>query len=313
MLPFDLEAPNPGKWGDLWIGFLIQALAPIGRVSGQDNKHRATCTVQEVGGLSIVGVTGGRQQRRHPPLQFARTSEHFYVACIHLGGTMTVAAGGAERRLARGDVILLDSKKKLPFSLDQNDHQLLVGIPKAWLESRVPKPLSGTILSSNHPLISLFAIYLAAGFRLGAELSSSAAALYAQHLVDLLVESLTCTSAIEFAPTDAHRKATFIHACQLIERALTNVQLTPELIARKIGISKRSLHRLFAAQGKSVMGYVLDERIKRAVRLMTLPEARDLTITEIAFACGFNSLSHFGRVFAERMGMTPTEWRKQRL
>jgi len=43
------------------------------------------------------------------------------------------------------------------------------------------------------------------------------------------------------------------------------------------------------------------------------PHARRRTITEIAFACGFNDLSHFGRVFAERMGMTPSQWRKNLL
>ena len=36
------------------------------------------------------------------------------------------------------------------------------------------------------------------------------------------------------------------------------------------------------------------------------------TYAVIAFACGFNDASHFGRVFAARMHMTPSRWRQQR-
>jgi len=35
------------------------------------------------------------------------------------------------------------------------------------------------------------------------------------------------------------------------------------------------------------------------------------SVTEIAFACGFSDGTHFARVFATRMGMTPTQWRRQ--
>lgn len=35
------------------------------------------------------------------------------------------------------------------------------------------------------------------------------------------------------------------------------------------------------------------------------------SITEIAFDCGFNESSHFGRALASRRGVTPSEWRKR--
>jgi AraC family transcriptional activator of tynA and feaB len=34
-----------------------------------------------------------------------------------------------------------------------------------------------------------------------------------------------------------------------------------------------------------------------------------LNISEIAYAWGFNDLSHFNRAFRARFGMTPREWR----
>ena len=53
------------------------------------------------------------------------------------------------------------------------------------------------------------------------------------------------------------------------------------------------------------------ERVNRAERLLAAPEAADRSITDIAFACGFNDSGHFGRVFAARVGMAPSRRRKK--
>jgi AraC family transcriptional regulator, positive regulator of tynA and feaB len=59
------------------------------------------------------------------------------------------------------------------------------------------------------------------------------------------------------------------------------------------------------------MTRIWDERVSRAAKLLSAPEAADRSITDIAFACGFNDSSHFGRAFAARMGMAPSQWRKR--
>jgi AraC-like DNA-binding protein len=59
------------------------------------------------------------------------------------------------------------------------------------------------------------------------------------------------------------------------------------------------------------MRRIFAERIGRAAHLLRVPEAAHRTVTDIAFSCGFNDSSHFGRVFAARMSMTPTDWRRR--
>jgi transcriptional regulator GlxA family with amidase domain len=87
--------------------------------------------------------------------------------------------------------------------------------------------------------------------------------------------------------------------------------LTSGEIAHRLGVSLRLLQKVFAERGETVMGRLWEERVNRATRLLSAPEAADRSITDIAFACGFNDSSHFGRVFAGRMGMAPSRWRKQ--
>jgi AraC-like DNA-binding protein len=100
-------------------------------------------------------------------------------------------------------------------------------------------------------------------------------------------------------------------AARFISLRFNDPNLTPDAIADGLGVSTRLLQKIFAEHGKTLMIFLRDERIRRATNLLSSSEASDRSITDIAFACGFNDSSHFGRVFAAHKGMTPSKWRKQ--
>ncbi len=62
--------------------------------------------------------------------------------------------------------------------------------------------------------------------------------------------------------------------------------------------------------GKSPMEYLNDYRLKQAMYLL---ETTQESITEIATSCGFNHLSYFGKLFRETTGLSPKEYRAQRM
>ena len=133
-----------------------------------------------------------------------------------------------------------------------------------------------------------------------------------QHLLDLLSEAFAGMQPDQPAPSNAWRAAMFVQACRLISMQFGDPELRPDLLARQLEISTRMLHRIFAAHDETVMQHVLKERINRAATLLASPQVRNRTITEVAFRCGFNNITHFGRVFDEQMGMTPSQWRRQK-
>ncbi|MBZ9711437.1 helix-turn-helix domain-containing protein [Mesorhizobium sp. ESP7-2] len=66
-------------------------------------------------------------------------------------------------------------------------------------------------------------------------------------------------------------------------------------IATKIGTSRRQLERLFHSYLSTTPSrHYLNLRLSRARQLL---DTTDLRILEIAIACGFESPSHFRRVF----------------
>jgi len=82
-------------------------------------------------------------------------------------------------------------------------------------------------------------------------------------------------------------------------------ELSPERIARKLGMSLRSLQRGLRERGSSY------ERLVRSARLdlacSYLREGRH-SVTETAFALGYESASAFSRAFKRWTGFLPTEY-----
>ena len=59
--------------------------------------------------------------------------------------------------------------------------------------------------------------------------------------------------------------------------------------------------------GKSIIDYLIDERIERAKKL--LPDD-SYTLSQVAAAVGFNDYNYFSRVFKARSGISPSAYRK---
>jgi AraC-like DNA-binding protein len=86
------------------------------------------------------------------------------------------------------------------------------------------------------------------------------------------------------------------------ERLLNDPDLSPAAIAGLLHVSLRTLHRAFAAEETSVMGYVRERRLARVdAELATT----SWTVSELAARWHFTDESHLIRAFRQRFGETP--------
>ena len=60
--------------------------------------------------------------------------------------------------------------------------------------------------------------------------------------------------------------------------------------------------------GRTPNRYLIDYRLGIAARLLLTTK---LSVAEIGYSCGFNTLSHFNRLFRESKGCTPSEFRER--
>ncbi|WP_411910663.1 helix-turn-helix transcriptional regulator [Actinotalea sp. M2MS4P-6] len=83
--------------------------------------------------------------------------------------------------------------------------------------------------------------------------------------------------------------------------------LDVEALARGVHMSAGHLSRQFkAAYGESPYSYLMTRRIERA---MTLLRRGDLSVTEVCFEVGCQSLGTFSTRFAELVGMPPSVYK----
>lgn len=297
---------------EFWADLVSRHVTPIRIEPAGNLPLHGKIEARAIGTLGVARVSGRGVHALHTRAHIARADGHVYGVCVHLAGETRITRRSETMTLQPGDVFITDSRHEFSLDLERPWRHLLITLPTQWLDGRVARPdsLAGAVLR-HRPLGRLWATHLATGFALADELSPAAAAMFARHSIDLVTQLVDESSADDPAPTDTTRAAMFACACHLIAIKFCNPYLTPADIAREVGVSSRTLARIFAENNETVMRRVFDERVRQAAKLLAAPAAAHRSITDIAFACGFNDLSHFSRAFASKMQMTPSQWRRR--
>ena len=93
---------------------------------------------------------------------------------------------------------------------------------------------------------------------------------------------------------------------KVINNNLDNCDLTVELLAKEIGLSRVHLHRkLKNITGITTVEFIRNIRLKKAAELL---RDKKLNISQIAYIVGFSSHTHFSTAFKKFYGMSPTEY-----
>ena len=92
-----------------------------------------------------------------------------------------------------------------------------------------------------------------------------------------------------------------------IETRLGSATLTVATLCRVLGMSRSALYRLFEDEG-GVHAYVTRRRLESVAAALGESSERD-RIADIAERWGFCDAAYLGRLFRERFGMTPSDYR----
>ncbi|MDE6621253.1 MAG: helix-turn-helix transcriptional regulator [Lachnospiraceae bacterium] len=85
--------------------------------------------------------------------------------------------------------------------------------------------------------------------------------------------------------------------------------ITIQEIADHLNINRSYLHRLFKSfTGVSIQNYLLDYRIRQACILL---KNTTLSVRSVAHTVSYTDPLYFSRIFHQKMGMSPSEYRMQ--
>ncbi len=224
------------------------------------------------------------------------------IALIHPRSSVDIhAGGGAETAAASFGRAALD-----PAALGRDASGLLqlLGSPEAprkVRESLFVARLSPDVFAEADALLRRLGNEIAAK-RPGCETMIKLA------LIELLMILYRALVSLGEAPSYGAARFRIEDAVFYVEDRYSEELSLPD-IARHFGLNPSYFSRLFARHtGMPLFSYVNRLRIQKSCMLL---KRSGLSILEIAFAVGYNNLSHFNRYFRRIMGESPREYRKR--
>ena len=283
-------------WSDVVVRGVINS--QMGRLT--EDRFDGELWSRTAGAGRFVKFRAGEHSIRRTASQTRGGDGHIMVG-LQCRGEALMEQGDARIRVKPGQIAILDSNS--PFSLafpDQVERRLVL-LPRAALASCFghdrdlsrPRVLSG--LSGNERLAR----------EMICRLTDTRAGLTDEACTDI-AKLLTFAIERSLVPDSGSagiKAAALARVKTCMHGRLADPTTNPQSVALAAGVSVRTLHRLFAEQGRTFSHALLAMRLDKA--RLAIADAPTATLTDIALANGFADAAHFSRRFRERFGEPP--------
>lgn len=273
-----------------------------------DDSPRDVFNARTIGRVEIVEAAGrplslSTDGRVHP----ARLT-----AFLQFRGTGSIRQGDRTATLSAGDLCLVRGTRPLELEQDEHFESILVSVPEKEIADRFPlwRAALLTPIDSGSGVPAVFRDAVASLKRWSSSFGDAGGDGLADAVVDLMGAVICCAVPIN---SDCIQRS-FHHQDRIKTFArlnLGNPELGVELIAEAVGLSPRQIHRLFANEEMSLMRWVWVQRLEQCYRELVQDGSGKRTISEIAYAWGFNDQAHFSRTFRKHFGVSPRSLRRR--
>ncbi len=225
---------------------------------------------------------------------------------------IVVRQAGREVEFDPGEACLWLSDRKLEAIAPLASNILNITVPRQLIEplvadidvfarERVPNSMELTLLASY-----------AEGLLADTPLTPEIAVLAGSHMRDLIVATLGAKPAAKRRGEVGGVRAARLDAIKRdVLGNLSDPTLSIDTMAMRHGISPHYIRALFNGDGMAFTDYVREQRLRAAFRQLIDGRSVHLSISAVAYGCGFSDLSWFNQAFKRRFGRTPSDVRQQ--
>jgi len=129
------------------------------------------------------------------------------------------------------------------------------------------------------------------------------------HHLGSILDHPTLASKAYAPPQNRTTEDRILKVCRFVHDHFRE-QIRLDDVAKLANMNPTSFCRFFKkSTGQSLSDYINDLRIGKASNLLL--DQRNLTVSEVAYQCGFNSQTLFNRLFKKKKQVNPTEFRNR--
>lgn len=299
----DFLERNPTKWGRI----VNEIVCNVDIVVGGSSDFFGEMHARNLDTLDLLTINCDRESARRDRQHIASDPGETALLMFVETGELRITQLGRELVIGPNTAVLYDLT--VPYTYYHSDRTRLLAakVPISALKARLGRYahyLGRTYGGGASGPVAITSRYLASLMEGLGDVPPSVAPEYAAKSFDLIALMLESSESRAPIPQSQSLSALFRRSVAVIDADLSDASLDPAMIARRVGISTRYLHKIFQEAGTSVAGHLRERRLQKAHKELTLESRRALSIAEIARRAGFASLAHFSRSFRKRFGQS---------
>lgn len=293
---------------EAWQGFLDTAFPNILVDDIASKAFRANVLRMSVHDISLSLISAQKHSVERTVGCVSRGHADYAKLIWLLNGELHVVQDRHHARLTSGLLSICDTARPYRIEVTCDAEFLVMSLPYSklpgWLkisEGMTGRPLSG--LAFDASLASLITLINKADI---SQINDCETVLVS---VNEMIAVALSRCAMALSGTKNRDQQKFVAAMHLIRQHVLDPELSPDFLANKLHMSKRSLYLLFQENQSSPATAITDARFERVLQLLRDPSLDQQTISRAAIDCGFGNLQAFSKAFRKRYGQTPREWK----
>lgn len=309
------DVPAGSKVG-FWNDVISDVFAPMETKPMDRDRFEAEVDCARLGNTWLANARSTPATVHRSPGHLVKTRDRPYFLHLQLKGRLKVVQDGRESLLDRGDLVLTDSAMPYTLRYEEDCSTLVMILTAQALANRLPAPddLLGVKLCGRDGMAGTASSLLAGIWEEARtrEMPETMGDTLASAVMDVFAASWMATANLQVAES-AVSISRRIQIRRHVESHLRDPDLSARTVAAAFGISPRYLHIIFSTGEETVSNLILRRRLEECAKQLRDPVWARRTITEIAFSWGFNNATHFARVFREKYGLSPRDYRAAQL
>lgn len=266
--------------------------------------------VLRAGGLDVAHIANDLGRVRRDADDIRKDFGENLFLLIQLEGTCGIEQKDRQDTISPGDCVLVDSTRPSVFHFGGHySNHISVHLPRQLLFTKATQSLEvSRRLAAEDPMSVMLGSLVAKLIEV--EPQDKRAPHLQQLLFDATRQAFATQEEIEILPrTDSAGERLEIVQI-LIDRHLTDENLTARWLAEKLGVSLRTLQDDFSFYGTTPTSLIRLRRLHLAKEQLQQHKGQSakLNIAEVALSAGFNDISYFNRCFREVFHCTPKDF-----
>ncbi len=276
-----------------------------------DRSFNAEISETRFGDLTLSVVRACAHKASNMKCRMPQSHKRSVFLLQQLSGTASFSQDQRRAKLCPNDIICFDNTRPVSSTADGYYEQLLLHVPYDLWDRRFgcSEKVTARVLRADTGMGRMLGNY----FREIPSVNKSGNPIAIYRLEDAtlsLIAAAFCGLISKPEPgKSAGRMALLSRAKMFIESNLHDPGLNRKKVAAVLGISTCYLQALFRDENQSVNNWIWEMRLEKCRRDIADSMLSEKSLSEIAFANGFNSFPHFSRKFKDVFKMTASEYR----